>query len=921
MRARAQRRARAARRRRPPSRRARAARRPGAAGRPGRRRCRCCRRRAARSAQRPSPGRGRRRRGAGRWPRGPGSGATASGTMSMPSTPMPGSARCSLIRPGPQPMSRVGPAQCASTRRVAGVGRGRPTGSSAAGAAARLETVHRARLPAQGGGEERDRERRGSRSALGRVIAALRRRTAAPLRGRTGCPARPPRPGRRRRRCRRRAARRCRRRSRPRRRRAASVSTYGRGGRHLHAGQRPRASAGSVTASTHQPPSSAGPSTASLPRPTRSATAASWSRGARAGCPCRSVRRARRRRAATSACAFASRSAKPSPRCGCTVQPASCRGQLGRPDGAGQVAGQRDVAAASGRTPRRTRASVSSSAAAASSAAALVPTCGAEPGLDLPGAPAPWPSPGRRAASRRAPGRSPGRRARVPRTEPDTLDRVPCGARVVGDVVLGDPPAGAQSPSAAARRGSRTAGPRTSEREQGRRGGTPASARCRAPAGRSGGAATTAPARCRRGRARATRRGTPAGGGRPPGPRGRPATSVEQRQQVGGVERAVAVHHRDVARAVGRLDPGVHGGAVPGPRLAHDARAERAARPRRCRRSSRCRPRSPRSRRGCVGSRPRSAGPSSRQGSTRSQTAGMPSSVGGAPRRPRAAGTVTKPCPYPRRMPTTLPAPPDPARPAATWGLGGRRGADRCWRWRCPRATGLERAASTRSRRCTPSGTRASGWGTLPAVALGGARAAARRPARRAAHLAAAAARGVPRRPGLDAGAGVRRRLARASSQILGDPLRVPPHRPAYDGPARDAAGVRQPHPATTRRRATGRCTSPATRRVRCCSSWCSTGCGLGSGFAAGLVVTVLAATTAVGGAGDRCGRSAPSSWPAAPRRSWCSARPRSGSAVSADAMFAAFARLGHSPAWRCGATRRSVRRGRCSRGCCWATR
>ncbi len=182
-------------------------------------------------------------------------------------------------------------------------------------------------------------------------------------------------------------------------------------GRHLHAGQRP-GERGSVTASTHQPPSSAAPSTAWLPCPTRSATAVSWAADTcgvsipicTTGAPARpgdvEVRvreplgEARRRaaRARSSWPAFA---------------------QLGRPDCPAQVTGQRDVrSAGSGKASAQT-ASVSRMQAAARSAAAVVAHPGAEPGLGLARAPAPWPSPGRRAVTR-APGRSRGRRAACP---------------------------------------------------------------------------------------------------------------------------------------------------------------------------------------------------------------------------------------------------------------------------------------------------------------------------------------------------------------------------------------------------------------------------------------------------------------------------------------------------------------------------
>ena len=84
------------------------------------------------------------------------------------------------------------------------------------------------------------------------------------------------------------------------------------------------------------------------------------------------------------------------------------------------------------------------------------------------------------------------------------------------------------------------------------------------------------------------------------------------------------------------------------------------------------------------------------------------------------------------------------------------------------------------------------GHGAGPAARRAGR--AARRGALGVAVLAPPAAGPFARRPGLDAGTGVRGRVARH----LADPgpaVRVPPHRPQHDGPARAPAGVRQPDP------------------------------------------------------------------------------------------------------------------------------
>ena len=108
----------------------------------------------------------------------------------------------------------------------------------------------------------------------------------------------------------------------------------------------------------------------------------------------------------------------------------------------------------------------------------------------------------------------------VPRTEPDTFDRVPSGARVVADVALGEPPPGHGGLLEQLDRVAEPAVPHV-QLEQRRRGGTPASARCRGRSSRSAGAATTRPGCCRGARATARRRGRPDAGGRRPGRRGR----------------------------------------------------------------------------------------------------------------------------------------------------------------------------------------------------------------------------------------------------------------------------------------------------------------------------------------------------------------------------------------------------------------
>ena len=325
----------------------------------------------------------------------------------------------------------------------------------------------------------------------------------------------------------------------------------------------PAAAAGSRSASTHQPPSSAGPSTASSGR--RSSAAATQQvgggdlrrvhpdldHGARPVPPRRGARaRAARRRSR--------------PRWANDVPPGQRNGEL-RATGAPpvEVAGQRQHGTAAPRTPRGTRRRVSSSAAAASSAATAHPDLGAEPGLRPVRAPAPSPPPARRGRSRQHPHRSPGpcARCRAPSRTPSTGCPRHAGGRR----------------RRARRSASRPGWPRRAAR----------------PGSRSGGPA-------RRGRAGPARRHTRIGAmsctGRPirrrshhttsgvadagvPGPHaraGRPPTADRQvgpaaayvgravAQQVGGVERAVAVHHRDVARCAAASTPACTAAPYPG---------------------------------------------------------------------------------------------------------------------------------------------------------------------------------------------------------------------------------------------------------------------------------------------------------------------------------------------------------------------
>ena len=233
-----------------------------------------------------------------------------------------------------------------------------------------------------------------------------------------------------------------------------------------------------------------------------------------------------------------------------------------RPSGAGEVAGEREVrsrpaperlAAGGEGVEQGGRGELGRRLVRRRSAPSRVLTC--------PG-PAPWPPPARpSAAVMRAPARSRGRPRTVPRTEPGHLRPGALGPGVVGR-----------------RRARRPATRRGGLLQQLDRVAEAAVAPRRARAGRPrrhtriGAMSWTvepdppaqpgdAPARCRAGRATARRR-APTGRRRPTAMSARPERDVgEQGQQVGGVERAVAVHDRDVGRGRGQ-QPGVHGGAV-----------------------------------------------------------------------------------------------------------------------------------------------------------------------------------------------------------------------------------------------------------------------------------------------------------------------------------------------------------------------
>ena len=269
-------------------------------------------------------------------------------------------------------------------------------------------------------------------------------------------------------------------------------------------------------------------------------------------------------------------------------------------------------------------ASVSSSAAAATSAAARHADLGPEPGLH-PAHLGRLRDDEHRRSSREHPPEV-ARGARRPAHRSGHLRPGAEGARAVADVALGEPPPGQRWPSGAARPGSRTDGPARRAPSSSVRRHTRIGAMSWA-ASRSADAATTTtrslPSRACHGQMpRAT------GRRRPTAMSARPErTSSSSGRQVARVERAVAVHERDVVAGRGQ-QPGVHRRAVPRRRLVHDGRAAAAghlggvvARPVVDHDRPRTRP-------GTSGSRSTQAAASSRQGSTRSHRVSTSATVG-----------------------------------------------------------------------------------------------------------------------------------------------------------------------------------------------------------------------------------------------------------------------------------------------------
>ena len=202
------------------------------------------------------------------------------------------------------------------------------------------------------------------------------------------------------------------------------------------------------------------------------------------------------RAAAASACALASRSAKSTPRCATTVKSARTLGSR-RCAGRLQIACQRHHPRLDRR--RATASSVSSNAAAAMSAAARrrrSPPAASSPGR----APAPWPPPARDGNHEITRQKSTAA-MKLPRTDPLTFDLPPVRGPYATSRSTTASPLAPHAPTVPA--GSRIGGPSRPARAE-RRGGPPASARCRARAGRSGCAAASTPPRCPAGHAMAS---------------------------------------------------------------------------------------------------------------------------------------------------------------------------------------------------------------------------------------------------------------------------------------------------------------------------------------------------------------------------------------------------------------------------------
>ena len=571
----------------------------------------------------------------------------ATADTSTPSAGQPRAASAATSRPGPQPRS-IGRARC-SGRAATGPRRARPGASGATARSTSTPVV--ADEPGRG---TRRARRRSPRTVT--HVAAGRALRLGHGRSRLGRGRADP-PGARTSRRRRRTGSRGRPRRRPR--ASAAVSTS------VSSGSSPtRSPAARSAASVRSPVSSrevgtsaidrrrtrvaqperppaavggraerprrAGARAAAVPRPRPAGPARP------AGCPCPAAAPGGRAAgAAASPCAAAIRCPRSGPRWAGVGTPRSAAASspaAGRP---GQVA--RSARRRRGRrAPRRTAASVSSSAAAARSAAWAGVSGGHSRVLTRPGSGAlastSRPSVARAAARRGAASPQQPRhvpagpeRCRAPSPTPSTgrrrgRGRAPATSR--------DPPAGGAGPQQQLQR--------VAERRGRRRPGRAAPSRRATRIGRDV-VHRHAPAaqqrrdqrRCRPGRATARPRGPAAPVGRRRGRRAPPATAAASAGSTAASSEP-SPSSTATSSAPRRLQPGVHGGAVPAPRLDRPPGRRAPGRRRRCRRWTRCRRRAPASPAGSAASTAGRASASSRHGRTISGSASHVRSSGPA---------------------------------------------------------------------------------------------------------------------------------------------------------------------------------------------------------------------------------------------------------------------------------------------------
>ena len=300
-----------------------------------------------------------------------------------------------------------------------------------------------------------------------------------------------------------------------------------------------------------------------------------------AGCPSRSAGSGSPA-AAASACALASRAAKSSPRCSTTMKSLNRITDFGAAAGPVQVAGQRDHPGLHRCGGHRIEGV--QQRGGGDVGGGLIADGGRQPGLGLPGHRRLGHHQHRHRASRDHPPKVQRRNDTAAQRTADL--RLPAGARPVGDVALDHAPPRLRPHAPAVPAGSPTCG-RSHRGRAGRRGGRPASARCRAPAARSGCAAASTPPRCPAARATASAAPAPVAVARSP---------CRRRGRVRPP--APEAHRRPATRR--RRGPPRSASSPPLPRHAPPSRNPAAVRrpprrrgvapPRRCRRCCCCRP-------------------------------------------------------------------------------------------------------------------------------------------------------------------------------------------------------------------------------------------------------------------------------------------------------------------------------------------